>query len=91
MGYAVAVEEFDRRALLYRDDVRYEHETLLVDRDGLGRRRKCLARDGFHVDNGFSLDAGNLAVNGASEGRRAACGEDGECCQSGAFHVLSCW
>jgi hypothetical protein len=58
--------------------VRHEHQTLLVDGDVLGGCGEGLAGNGIHIDDGYSLDAGDLAVKGAGKSSRAECGNCGE-------------
>ena len=59
-----------------RDNMRNEHQALLVDRDVLRGRREGLSRNGFHVHNRYAADAGNFAMDRAGMSNR---GESNHC------------
>src|ERR1700686_1919773 len=57
VGDAIAIQEVDGSPLLHYDNVRHEHQTLLVDNRFRRRRRKGLACNRFDVYHRFALHA----------------------------------
>ena len=76
VGDSVTVEEVDGGALGDGYDVGHEHQTFLVDEDVLGRWGEGFSGDGFDVDDGDAVGAGDFSVDGSGLG----CGDEGGGC-----------
>jgi len=88
MRDTVAVEEVDGRTLLDDNDMGDKHQALLVDGDVLRWGGKGLASNGFYIDDRFTVDSGNLAMNGARKGRRGKHCHNCDARESDFFHVF---